>query len=393
MFKGTVKVPNDELKRINAQYGGSLNAFTSNNYTYYYQFYPKDYINLALELEADRMSNLLMRQQDFATEIQVVMEERRQRTDDNPQALAFEKFRYIAYPTSRYRQPVIGHMNNLQNIQLADLQQWYNIWYAPNNATIVIVGDVNPEQTLIQVQRYFGDIARKTLPPRQQVTETFHAGYRHSDEYHHIQVPNLYMAWNVPSLATAIQPRQAYALALLRDILDGGLSSRLKTRLVREQKILTTVNVSYDMINRGDTLFTITAIPAQNVSLQDAQSAIRTVIDELKTHLIDIQELQRVQSSTLSQLVYSQDTLRGQAQLIGSLEVNGINHQLIEQFTTNYDSITPEEIQHTVQQYFSPENLSTLYLQSLHKKPQLTEPQPDLTETAIIPSPTIQKEE
>ncbi|GAA5005547.1 pitrilysin family protein [Acinetobacter puyangensis] len=380
MFKGTIRVPNDEIKRINAQYGGSLNAYTSNNYTYYYQFFPKDYLNLALELEADRMSNLYLRQQDFATEIKVVMEERRQRTDDNPQALAFEKFRYLAYPTSPYRNPVIGPMSSIEQLGLNDLQSWYNTWYTPNNAIVVIVGDVDAKQTLLQVQRFFGDIAKKNLPTQPDLNEQINTGYRHLDEYSRIQVPNLYMAWNVPSLVTASQSQQAYALSLLKNILDGSISSRLNSELVRKEKILTTVNVNYDMINRGDTLFSITAIPAAKTSLAEAQAAIEKVINQLKTELVSPEELQRVQSATLSQLIFSQDTLQGQAQLIGRLEVNGINHQIINQFPILYDNISAQDIQNVVQQYLNRDNLATLYLQSEDKKPK-----PKETEVAEPP--------
>ena len=122
MFKGTNKVPNDEFTRLSRIYGGSINAATFTNYTNYYQLYPKAYFPMALELESDRMNNLLLRQQDFDPEIKVVMEERRQRTDDNPRAQAFERFRWISYPTSHYRQPVIGHMKTLNNIQLSDVK-------------------------------------------------------------------------------------------------------------------------------------------------------------------------------------------------------------------------------------------------------------------------------
>ena len=122
MFKGTHKVPNDEFTRLSRIYGGSINAATFTNYTNYYQLYPKAYFPMALELESDRMSNLLLRQQDFEPEIKVVMEERRQRTDDNPRTQAFERFKWISYPTSHYRQPVIGHMKTLNNIQLNDVK-------------------------------------------------------------------------------------------------------------------------------------------------------------------------------------------------------------------------------------------------------------------------------
>lgn len=190
MFKGTAKVPNDEFTRLSRIYGGSVNASTFTNYTQYYQLYPKAYFPLALELEVDRMSNLLLRQQDFEPEIRVVMEERRQRTDDNPRALAFERFKWIAYPTSHYRQPIIGHMKNLQNIQLQDLKDWYKKWYRPNNAILVIVGDVETQAALLQVQKYFGDIAATPLPPRNDVLEFEQLGYRHMELNSSVQVPN-----------------------------------------------------------------------------------------------------------------------------------------------------------------------------------------------------------
>lgn len=139
MFKGTTKVPDNEFTRLSRIYGGRVNAATASNYTYYYQLYPKAYLPLALELEADRMKNLRMRQQDFDTEIQVVMEERRQRIEDKPTALGFERFQWLTYPTSTYRQPVAGYMKNLQNLKLDQLKDWYKTWYTPNNATLVII--------------------------------------------------------------------------------------------------------------------------------------------------------------------------------------------------------------------------------------------------------------
>ena len=212
MFKGTNKVPKDEFTRLSRIYGGSINAATSTNYTNYYQLYPKTYFPMALELEADRMSNLLLRQQDFEPEMKVVMEERRLRTDDNPRSLAFERFKWIAYPTSHYRQPIIGHMKNLQNIQLADLKDWYKNWYTPNNAILVIVGDVDSESAIYQVQKYFGDIKAKKTPPRNDVLEFERVGYRHMEINSTVQVPNLYMAWNVRSLVTVKDPQDAYTL-------------------------------------------------------------------------------------------------------------------------------------------------------------------------------------
>src|SRR5690554_3942512 len=199
MFKGTHKVPNDEFTRLSRIYGGRVNASTFTNYTNYYQLYPKTYFPMALELEADRMRNLLLRQQDFATEIKVVMEERRQRTDDNPRAQAFERFKWISYPTSHYRQPVIGHMKTLNNIQLNDVKKWYRDWYSPNNAILVIVGNVESEAALAQVQKYFGDIPARPTPARNDVLEFERLVYRHMEINSNVHVPNLYMTWNVKS--------------------------------------------------------------------------------------------------------------------------------------------------------------------------------------------------
>lgn len=362
MFKGTSKVPNDEFTRLSRIYGGSINAATFTNYTNYYQLYPKAYFPMALELESDRMNNLLLRQQDFDPEIKVVMEERRQRTDDNPRAQAFERFRWISYPTSHYRQPVIGHMKTLNNIQLSDVKKWYRDWYSPNNAILVIVGDLDVQEALVQVQKYFGDIPARPTPSRNDVLEFERLGYRHMEIESNVQVPNLYMTWNVKSLATAKNPQDAYALTIIRSLLDSGISSRLQDRLVRDRKVLTSVSVSYDPYNRGDSLFGISALPAPGVNLTEAQTAIQKEIDLLKTEAISEYELARISTRFISNLIYSQDSLSGQAKMIGNLEVNGLSYRLMDELPQHYDSVRAEDIQRVANAYFVRENLSTLYL-------------------------------
>ncbi|WP_416713487.1 M16 family metallopeptidase [Acinetobacter variabilis] len=362
MFKGTNKVPNDEFTRLSRIYGGSINAATFTNYTNYYQLYPKAYFPMALELESDRMNNLFLRQQDFDPEIKVVMEERRQRTDDNPRAQAFERFRWISYPTSHYRQPVIGHMKTLNNIQLSDVKKWYRDWYSPNNAILVIVGDVDVQEALVQVQKYFGDIPARPTPSRNDVLEFERLGYRHMEVESNVQVPNLYMTWNVKSLSTAKNPQDAYALTIIRSLLDSGISSRLQDRLVRDRKVLTSVSVSYDPYNRGDSLFGISALPAPGVNLTEAQTAIQKEIDLLKTETISEYELARISTRFISNLIYSQDSLSGQAKMIGNLEVNGLSYRLMDELPQHYDSVRAEDIQRVANAYFVRENLSTLYL-------------------------------
>ncbi|WP_086185760.1 M16 family metallopeptidase [Acinetobacter sp. ANC 4973] len=362
MFKGTNKVPNDEFTRLSRIYGGSVNASTFTNYTNYYQLYPKTYLPMALELESDRMSNLLLRQQDFEPEIKVVMEERRLRTDDNPRSLAFERFKWISYPTSHYRQPVIGYMKNLQNIQLEDVKKWYRDWYTPNNAILIIVGDVDSESTLLQVQKYFGDIPARKTPPRNDVFEFDRVGYRHMEVNLPVQVPNLYMAWNVRSLVTAKNPQDAYALTIIKNVLDSGISSRLQDRLVRDKKVLSAISVSYDPYNRGDSLLSISALPTEGVSLQDAEKAIQHEIDLLKTELIQTEEVERVTAKFVSNLVYSQDDIAGQTKMIGNLEINGLSFRLMDELPKHFETVTPQDIQRVANIYFVRDNLSTLYL-------------------------------
>ena len=362
MFKGTNKVPNDEFTRLSRIYGGSINAATFTNYTNYYQLYPKNYFPMALELEADRMTNLQMRQSDFEPEMKVVMEERRQRTDDNPRSQAFERFKWIAYPTSHYRQPVIGHMKNLQNIQLDDLKQWYKNWYTPNNAILVIVGDVNAEQAVRQVEKYFGNIPSRKTPQRNDVLEFERIGYRHMEINTNVQIPNLFMSWNVRSLASAKNPQDAYVLNMIRNVLDSGISSRLQDRLIRQKKLATALSVSYDPYNRGDSLFSISAVPATGVSLENMQKAIQAEIDLLKTELVQPAELERISAKFISNMIYAQDDISGQAKTMGNLEVNGLSYRLMDELPKHYENVSPQDVQRTANTYLIRENLSTMYL-------------------------------
>ncbi|MCU4414919.1 insulinase family protein [Acinetobacter sp. WU_MDCI_Axc73] len=368
MFKGTTKVPDNEFTRLSRIYGGRVNAATSSNYTNYYQLYPKAYLPMALELEADRMTHLVLRQSDFATEMNVVMEERRQRTDDNPRALAFERFKWLAFPTSHARQPVIGYMKNLQNIQLEDLKQWYKTWYSPNHATLVIIGDVDAEATLKQVQKYFGQIPKQSSAERNDVLEFDRVGYRHMEVQLPVHVANLYMAWNVRTIKTAKNPQDAYALTIIQALLDGNISSRLQQKLVRDKKMLSSISINYDPYNRGDSLFTITALPADGISLVSAQDAIQKEIDSLKTELIEPVELERVTNNFVSNLVYSQDDIIGQAHMIGLLEVNGLSYRLVDDLPEHYQTVTPQDIQRVANAYFVKSNLTTLYLEPQQEK-------------------------
>ena len=365
MFKGTAKVPNGELSRIVSKFGGSQNAFTSNHFTGYYQLYPANRLALALELEADRMKNLILTAEDFTPEMQVIKEERRQRTDDNPQARAHEKFRMLAFPTSSSRYPVIGHMDSLERMPLDALKIWYQTWYHPNNAVVVIVGDVQPAQAIAEVKRYFAEIPAGTVPKRVNTAERQQFGQRHLELTLPIQVPSLMMAFNVPTLGSGTPDsaaHDAYALALLAAVLDGGLSARLEQRLVREQRILTAVSSGYNPFERGSGLFSVSAIPADGQTHQSAQMAILNEIERLKTEPITADELARVKAGYLADLIYNQDSISSQARWIGSLEVAGLDHRLLDQLPERLSQISVTQLQDAAKRYLVAENRSSMFI-------------------------------
>ena len=364
MFKGTTNVSSDDYERLIAKFGGVNNAFTSYDYTGYYELFPANRMPLALELEADRMKNLIFDDKEFAKEHQVVMEERRQRTDDNPLAKAYESFRLLALPDSPKGESVIGPMNELESIKLSDLKNWYKTWYAPNNATLVIVGDVQPQEVLTQVKRYFGDLEKSNLPKRTSVTQKGFRGYQKVDSEQAVQVPVLLMGYNVPSLATtdSNNEKQAYALSLAQDVLDGGLSARLESRLIREQGILTTVGTSYDLLDRGDGLFLIQATPREGVSLEQAQQAITSEIEKLKTDPIADDEISRAKTNTVTGLIYAQDSMEGQARMIGSLQSIGLDDRLLAKLPTKLDGISVADIQAASKKYLVKDNLTVIHV-------------------------------
>ena len=364
MFKGTADVSSDDYERLIAKFGGVNNAFTSYDYTGYYELFPANRLPLALELEADRMTNLRFDEEAFSKEHQVVMEERRQRTDDNPLAKAYESFRLLALPDSPKGESVIGPMSELESINLAELKQWYKTWYTPNNATLVIVGDVEPTEVLAQVKRYFGELKPSALPKRSAVLQKGFRGYQKVDSEQAVKVPVLLMGYNVPSLVTigTDNEKQAYALSLAQDVLDGGLSARLESRLIREQDLLTSVGTSYNLLDRGDGLFLIQATPREGISLEQAQQAITTEINKLMVDPIATDEISRAKTNTVTGLIYAQDSMQGQAQMIGSLQTIGLDDRLLASLPSKLDSVSVADIQAASKKYLVKDNLTVMHV-------------------------------
>jgi zinc protease len=365
MFKGTTKHPQGEFSRIIARNGGRENAFTSSDYTGYYQELAAEHLALSFQLESDRMQNLIIKDQDYRQELEVVKEERRMRIDDNPQALTYERFNAAAHLAHPYHHLTIGWMNDLNHITSADVKRWYQQWYAPNNAIVVVVGNVDPKQTYQLAKRYFGPVPAKSLPSRPHYREPKPLGQRQLTVHAPAKLPMLLIGYNVPSFNTADHTWEVYALNLLNGILSSGQSARFARRLVRDQHIALDVSASYDLYSRYDSLFTIQGTPSKNTTNRALIHAIEQEIHKLQTTLITPRELQRIKAQILAQYVYAQDSLSQQAQQIGALEVNGISWHEITNYIKNIRAIRPQQIKQVAQRYLTAKRQTIALLQPL----------------------------
>ena len=232
----------------------------------------RDRLGVAFELEADRMASLRLPADEFSREIEVIKEERRLRTDDNPMAKAYERFNAMAFPASGYHTPTIGWMADLDRMKVEELRHWYQSWYVPNNATLVVVGDVTPDEVKTLAQRYFGPIPKRDVPPAKIPMELAEPGERLLTLRVQTQLPSVFLGFNVPGLATAEDKRSVQALRLISALLDGGYSARIAEQLERGEELVSAASTNYDAYTRGDTLFTLSATPNQQKKKTIAQA-------------------------------------------------------------------------------------------------------------------------
>ena len=369
MFKGTHQVKAGEFSRLVAALGGRENAFTSRDYTAYFQQVEKSKLEDVIKLEADRMSNLNFDDAEFAKEIQVIMEERRLRTEDNPSSLLNESLMATAFMSSPYRHPVIGWMNDLVNMKAADARDWYRSWYAPNNATVVISGDVDPQQIYKMVQKYYGSAIAHELPVRKPQVEPPQKGIKQVLVKAAADNAQLAMAWKVPRLEPGkLDDPEPYALELLTAVLDGYDNARLNRVLVKQEKVVNDVGVSYDMVSRGPELFLIGATLAKGKTVDQAQASIRKALDDLKQKGILESELKRIKVRILSEQIYKRDSIFGQAMEIGSNEMAGFSWKDIDVMLEKMQTITPAQVQAVAKKYLVDEGLTIAVLDPQARK-------------------------
>ncbi|HVY07081.1 MAG TPA: pitrilysin family protein [Burkholderiales bacterium] len=362
MFKGTAKVPVGEFSRAIARAGGRENAFTSRDYTAYYQQLHKSKLALSMELEADRMVNLSFAEDEFSKELRVVMEERRSRTDDDPHSQLHEQLMATLYTMHPYRTPVIGWMNDLQNMRLADARGWYQKWYAPNNATLVVAGDVKPDEVFALAEKFFGPIPARQLPERKPQTETPQAGIKRITVKAPAELPYLVMAYHAPVLRDVEKDWEPYALFVLNGILDGSDAARLNRELVRNSRVANSANSSYDLINRGPALFFLDGVPADGKTVADVEAALREQVRILVDQGVGEDELQRVKAQVTAGQVYARDSVYYQALRIGMLQTIGLPPDSSDAQVRKMQEVTAEQVREVARKYLVDDNLTVAVL-------------------------------
>ena len=327
MFKGTKTVPAGEYSSRISALGGEENAYTSTEETVYHVTIAAQHLPQVLALEADRMENLNFSDADFHNEMKVIREERRQRIEDNPSGLLHETLLQAAWNKSPNKTSVIGDMKDLHHLKANDLRRWYRQWYAPNNATLIVVGDVQPETVFTQAEHAFGKLKTRALPSRQNIDEMM---TRKQPEKHvargNTKQPMMMLAYRVPHLHQ-LNDTLPYALDMLTNILDGHSAARFSQNLVRGKEIAQDMDVYYALLARQPQMWTISASPAEGVSLAQLKAAIEAEIADIAQNGVSEAELQRARIIAHSRTIFSKDDLDSRAGLMGTLENVGFSYR------------------------------------------------------------------
>ncbi len=368
MFKGTEKYAAGEFSRIISENGGRENAFTGTDYTAYFQTLESSRLPISMELEADRMRHLIVNKDEFIKEIEVVKEERRWRTEDKPKSFTYEVAMSTAFQTGPYRHPIVGWMSDLDNMTVEDLREWYQQWYAPNNATLVVSGDVKAEEVYQLAKKYFGPLPAGKPVKISRRPEVTQKGIKRITVKRPAVLPYLWMAYKVPVLKTAIEhpsivPEwEPYALEVLASVLGGSSSSRFASNLVRGKEIAASVGAGYNFSARLDHLFTISGTPSSKYTVAQLESAVQEEIELIKNSLISESELARIKAQVVSNDVYERDSVFYQAMIIGMFETVGLSWKEAEKYVESIKAITAEQVQAVAKKYLQEDKLTVAVL-------------------------------
>jgi zinc protease len=362
LFKGTKRYKIGEFARIIAENGGKQNAFTSTDYTAYFEQLEKSRLPISFELEADRMRGALMDKKEFAKEIKVVIDERLYRTDNRASGKLSEKFMATAYRKHHYKNPIIGWMPDLKNMKASDARNWYRRWYTPRNATLVVVGDVKAGEVFALAQKYFGNIDSPKVNGTRIPVEPRQTKERRSRIKFPANVPSFILGYHVPTVGRGKPAWEPYALSVLSGILDGGLSARLETQLIRKQRVASSIGISYHMYNEWPTMFMFYGSPAKGRKIEDVEQALLQQIRRVQYGKITRAEIRRVKAQTIASQVFGRDSLFNQARLIGMMETTGRSWREVDQYVERIKAVTPAQVQQVARKYLVARNRTVTIL-------------------------------
>lgn len=370
MFKGTEKVGPEQFSRIIQENGGDFNAFTSYDYTAYFENLASDRVQVAIDLEADRMQSLVLREEDFRTERMVVMEERRLRTEDNPQAFLIEQLMATAFQIHPYRWPIIGWMEDLARLTLEDLKDYYRTYYNPINAFLVVTGDFKKEELLPHIERAFGSIPRGAVPDQEKRKEPAQIGERRVLVKKEAQLPYLVMGYHVPTIRTS----ESYALEIIAAILSRGRSSRLYQSLVQEKRLVLRADADHSLLSRDPGLFYVAAEPLPGKEVAEVEKALEQEIERLQNELVGEEELEKAKNQLEAAFIYGQDSLFLQAILLAQYEITA-GWKTIDDYIPSVRKVTSEDVKRIATRYLTQDNRTVAILVPL--APQKRRPLPE----------------
>ena len=344
MFKGTPSVPPGEFSKIVARMGGRDNAFTSSDYTAYFQNVAADRLEAVMKMEADRMRNLTLDDHNVVTERAVVQEERRSRTDNNPQALLAERIEAALYLNHPYRRPVIGWGSEIAQLDREDALDFYKRWYAPNNAILVVAGDVQPEKVRALAETYYGPLKPETVPQRIRPEEPPQVAARTVTlEDPRVQQPSWSRTYMAPSYSSS-DKAAPYALEVLAEILGGGATSRLYKSLVVDQGIAAGAGAWYDPSAVDQTTFGLSATPRPGVEVAKVQAAMDKEIARVLDKGITAAEVERAKTRLRANVAYARDSLHTAARVLGEALTTGQTVADVEAWPARIAAVTPEQV-------------------------------------------------
>ena len=351
MFKGTPKYGSKAFSKMVKKKGGVDNAFTTKDYTMYYQTLASDRIDISIELEADRMQNLILDPKEVIAERDVVMEERRMRYEDDPQNSLYEEVLAAAFKSHPYHWPVIGWMSDISSIERSDLLSHYKAYYSPDNAVVAVSGDVRAEEIIKKITASFG-----TIPPssgRTVVTskEGEQKGERRISLRREAELPYIIAVYHTPSFPHP----DSYALEVLGMLLSGGKSSRLYMSIVYEKKLAISASADYSGFNKDPYLFLFDATAAPGKDIKDVENALYAEIEKIKKELPSEREVQKAKNQIEASFVMGQDSIYYQAQIAGMFEMLG-SWKLKEQYLENIKKVIPEDISMAAKKYLTEDN-------------------------------------